>query len=77
MKRLKKELEELQNDPPSNCSAGPKITIFINGKHLHHWSYDSPYSGGIFRLSLQFCDDFPFKPLKVKFITKKYFIIKY
>lgn len=70
MRRLKKELEEIRNDPPSNCSAGPI------GDDIYNWEAsiigpsDSPYSGGIFRLKLQFCDDFPFKPPKVKFITK-------
>ena len=70
MRRLKKELEEIRNDPPSNCSAGPI------GDDMYNWEAsiigpsDSPYSGGIFKLKLQFCDDFPFKPPKVKFITK-------
>lgn len=70
MKRLKKELEELQNDPPSNCSAGPIDNNIYKWEASIIGPSDSPYSGGIFRLSLLFCDDFPFKPPKVKFITK-------
>ena len=70
MKRLKKELEEIRNDPPSNCSAGPINDDIYNWEATIIGPSDSPYSGGIFKLKLQFCDDFPFKPPKVKFITK-------
>ena len=70
MRRLKKELEEIRNDPPSNCSAGPINDDMYNWEATIIGPSDSPYSGGIFKLKLQFCDDFPFKPPKVKFITK-------
>ena len=70
MRRLKKELEEIRNDPPSNCSAGPIGDDMYNWEATIIGPSDSPYSGGIFKLKLQFCDDFPFKPPKVKFITK-------
>ena len=70
MRRLKKELEEIKTDPPSNCSAG------LKDDNIYEWEAtiigpgDSPYSGGIFRLSMLFSNDFPFKPPRVKFITK-------
>lgn len=70
MRRLKKELEELRNDPPSNCSAGLIDDDIYNWEATIIGPSDSPYSGGIFKLKLEFCDDFPFKPPKVKFITK-------
>ena len=58
--------------PLSNCSAGPK-----NG-NLQEWEAtiigpaDSPYAGGIFKLLINFPEKYPFKPQKVKFITKIY-----
>ena len=71
--RLKIENKKLKNSPPCNCSAGP-----IDDKDLFKWRgtimgpSDSPYYGGIFNLEILFTDDYPFKPPKIKFITKIY-----
>lgn len=72
IQRLKKELDMIQKSPPVNCSAG------VIDENMFHWKAtligpsDSPYEGGVFELDIQFPDSYPFKPPKVKFITKIY-----
>lgn len=70
--RLKKELEELIKNPPSNCSAG------CVKNDIYHWRAtisgpeNTPYMGGIFVLDIHFPPNYPFKAPKCNFITKIY-----
>lgn len=71
IKRLEFEKNIIKTDAPCNCSAGP-----INENDIFNWEgtiigpIDSPYSGGLFKLSIIFPKNYPFKPPKIKFITK-------
>ena len=63
LNRIKKELVEIQKDPPSNCSAGPVEDNLLTWETIIGPS-ETPYAGGIFRLRVYFGEDYPFKPPK-------------
>ena len=70
IKRLTRELKIVTQDPPANCTAGPK-----NDNDLTEWEAiifgpdGTPFTGGIFRLFIKFTDEYPIKPPKIKFLT--------
>ena len=72
-KRLKRELERLQKDPPPGCRAS-----LISDKNLFEWEAwiegpeSSSYEGGIYRLTLTFPKNYPIKPPNVLCKTKIY-----
>lgn len=72
-KRILQEMKELKNSESDNITAGP-----VSDENIFDWTAtligpkDSPYEGGIFILTINFPQDYPFKPPKISFNTKIY-----
>jgi ubiquitin-conjugating enzyme E2 D/E len=73
IRRIQKELQELNKDTPANCSAGPE-----SDNDMFRWKAtiigpsETPYENGIFNLNISFPADYPFKPPHITFETKVY-----
>lgn len=71
--RILSDLKDIEQNPPSHVSAG-----VIDENDIYIWEATimgpskSPYTGGIFKMSIVFPLNYPFNPPKIKFLTKIY-----
>ena len=72
VRRVTKELADIQKDPSSQVSAQPEgggsdIT-HIKGSFLG--PQGTPYEGGVFKVDIHIPNEYPFRPPSMKFDTK-------
>ena len=72
LNRIKKELRNFLKDPPCNCSGNAIDDDLFKWQAIIIGPTGTPYEGGIFKLNIEFPANYPFKPVKINFITKIY-----
>ncbi len=72
-RRLLKDLKKMQEDSTSDTiQATPIADSLFAWEAIIFGPEDTIWEGGIFKLRLEFSDDYPNKPPKVKFVTNMY-----
>ena len=72
IKRIKKEIEENKTISVDNCSCGPIGDDIMKWEATIFGPIDTPYYNGIFKLNIEFTDEYPFTAPKIIFITPIY-----
>jgi len=69
-RRLTKDYKALKKDPPSGITAAPTSTDFLLWHAVIFGPPETPFEDGAFNLTLEFTEEYPTKPPKVKFVTE-------
>jgi len=71
-RRLMRDFKRLQTDPPTGISGSPMDSNILMWQAVIFGPDDTPWEGGTFNLTLEFNEEYPNKPPKVRFITKMF-----
>ncbi|KAI9095886.1 putative UBC5-E2 ubiquitin-conjugating enzyme [Phlyctochytrium arcticum] len=73
LRRIQREMADLAKTPIPNATASPKDeSTIMNWTGRLVAPEESAYKGGVFKITIDFPTDYPFKPPTVKFVTKIY-----
>ncbi|KAL8057054.1 hypothetical protein ABFX02_04G159300 [Erythranthe guttata] len=71
-KYMMKNIEKFQRDPPPGISAAPEESNIMLLNAVISSPDDTPWSGGTFKLTVRFPEDFPFTPPGVRFVSRMF-----
>eukprot|EP00695_Tsukubamonas_globosa_P003720 TRINITY_DN799_c0_g1_i2.p1 TRINITY_DN799_c0_g1~~TRINITY_DN799_c0_g1_i2.p1 ORF type:complete len:160 (+),score=16.64 TRINITY_DN799_c0_g1_i2:109-588(+) len=69
-RRLMRDFRKIKTDPPTGISGAPEDDDVMKWSAVIFGPEDTPWENGTFRLQLEFSEEYPNKPPKVRFITK-------
>ncbi|VVC37513.1 Ubiquitin-conjugating enzyme E2,Ubiquitin-conjugating enzyme/RWD-like,Ubiquitin-conjugating enzyme [Cinara cedri] len=70
--RLMVDFKNLQEDPPVGIGGTPSDNNIMLWKAVIFGPPDTPFEDGIFKLTIEFTEEYPNKPPTVKFISKMF-----
>ena len=70
-KRLSKEYQQIQLDPPEFAIARPSDSNILEWHYIITGPPETPYHGGQYYGTLTFPPDYPFKPPAIKMCTPR------
>ncbi|CAI2381081.1 unnamed protein product [Moneuplotes crassus] len=70
LRRLMRDLKKIEDEPPVGLSATPVDESLMQWEAVILGPEETAWEGGIFKLYMEFSEDYPNKAPKVKFTTK-------
>jgi len=71
-RRLVRDLKKLQSDPPDGINAAPETDDIMKWKAVMFGPVDTPWEGSTFTLEVNFSEEFPTQPPRVRFLSKMF-----
>uniref|UniRef100_A0AC35UBX7 UBIQUITIN_CONJUGAT_2 domain-containing protein n=1 Tax=Rhabditophanes sp. KR3021 TaxID=114890 RepID=A0AC35UBX7_9BILA len=71
-KRLLRDFKKLQDDPPAGISGSPIDDNIMHWDAIIFGPPGTPFADGVFKLNIDFTEEYPNKPPVVKFKSKMY-----
>ena len=71
-KKLLADFENIQKNPSDNFSTVPNKSNVMIWNAVIFGPQDSPYEDGVFKLTMTFCDEYPYIPPQVQFTSKMF-----
>ena len=71
-KRLLRDFKSLSDDPPEGISGVPRNNNIMVWDAVICGPDETPFEGGTFRLTINFTEEYPNKPPKLRFVSKMF-----
>ena len=71
-KRLMRDFKRLQDDPPDGIIGSPEEGNIMLWNCVIFGPPETPFEDGTFKLTMEFCEEYPNKPPVVKFVSKMF-----